>query len=254
MSGGPKPYCGVAVQPGWAVDRIGARSSVGQAASPRSEGRALALIAVPACQRSAGFTLIELMVALFIFAMLSAAGVMLLSGSVGAQVVVQQRLDGLSEVQRAASLMTVDFAQAVPRINRTRTGTLAPAFFAAGGNQADPAVQFVRTGRDNPDGLDRSGLQKLEYGVIDGRLIRRAYPQVDGAEAERAAVLLDGVSSVALRFRGADGVWRADWQTTDPLAMPRAVELIVVRRDAGPIRLLFLVGVDPVPRKEPPRG
>ena len=60
----------------------------------------------------AGFTLVELMVALFIFAILSAAGVMLLSGSIGAQGAVQQRLDGLADVQRAASLLTVDLAQA----------------------------------------------------------------------------------------------------------------------------------------------
>ena len=203
----------------------------------------------------AGFTLIELMVALFIFAILSAAGVMLLSGSVGAQGVVQQRLDQLADVQRAASLMTVDFAQAVPRISRTRTGTLAPAFFAAGAERPDPAIQFIRTGRDNPDGLERSGLQKLEYGLVDGRLIRRAYPQVDGAEPERAAVLLDGVQGVALRFRGPDGGWRGDWRDADPLAMPRAVELTVARRDGQPIRLLFLVGVDPVPKKaEQPGG
>lgn len=198
-----------------------------------------------------GFTLIELMVALFIFAILSAAGVMLLSGSVGAQGVVQKRLDRLADVQRAASLMTVDFAQATPRISRTRTGTLAPAFFAAGNSQPDPAIQFVRTGRDNPDGLDRSGLQKLEYGVIDGRLIRRAYPQVDGAEPERAAVLLDGVQGLALRFRGQDGAWLGEWRNADPLAMPRAVELTVTRDGAAPIRMLFVVGVDPIPKKRP---
>lgn len=199
-----------------------------------------------------GFTLIELMVALFIFAILAAAGVMLLSGSVGAQGVVKQRLDGLAEVQRAASLMTADLSQAVPRISRTRAGTLAPSFFAAGAAQADPAIQFVRTGRDNPDALVRSGLQKLEYGVSEGRLVRRAYAQVDGAEAERAAVLLDSVTSVAFRFRGDDGQWRADWQVTDPLLMPRAVELTVSRSDAAPVTLLFLVGVDPVPKKVAP--
>lgn len=198
-----------------------------------------------------GFTLIELMVALFIFAILSAAGVMLLSGSVGAQGAVQQRLDQLADVQRAAALMTVDFAQAVPRISRTRAGTLAPVFYAAG-NQPDPAVQFVRAGRDNPDGLVRSGLQKLEYGVVDGRLIRRAYAQVDGAEPERAAVMLDDVTSIGFRFRGADGQWRSDWRVTEPLAMPRAVELTVTRSDMDAVRLLFLVGVDPVPPKATP--
>lgn len=195
------------------------------------------------------------MVALFIFAILSATGVMLLSGSVGAQGMVQQRLDRLADVQRAASLMTVDFAQALPRISRTRSGTLAPAFFAGGADRPDPAIQFIRTGRDNPDGLDRSGLQKLEYGLAEGRLVRRAYRQVDGAEPERAAVLLDGVAGIALRFRASDGQWRTDWRSADPLAMPRAVEMTVARRDSDPIRMLFLVGVDPIPKKpEQPGG
>ena len=242
-------FPGGTAQSSCAVDRIGLRPSVGRAGSLRGDDRAPARLAKPADLRSAGFTLIELMVALFIFAILSAAGVMLLSGSVGAQGVVQQRLDRLADVQRAASLMTVDFAQATPRISRTRTGTLAPAFFAAGGSQPDPAIQFIRTGRDNPDGLERSGLQKLEYGLIDGRLIRRAYPQVDGAEPERAAALLDDVQGVALRFRGPDGAWRSDWRSADPLAMPRVVELTVARRDGAPIRLLFMVGVDPIPKK-----
>lgn len=201
-----------------------------------------------------GFTLIELLVALVIFALLSAAGVMLLSGSVRAQGQVQQKLDGLAEVQRAASLLTVDLAQAVPRISRTRTGTLAPAFFAAGGEQADPALQFVRTGRDNPDGLARSGLQKLEYGLADGRLVRRTYPQVDGAEPERAAVLLDGVGAVAFRFRDAEGAWRGDWRVSDPRLLPRAVELTVTRAGLEPVRLLFLVGTDPIPPKPRPGG
>lgn len=197
-----------------------------------------------------GFTLIELLVALVVFAILAAGGVMLLSGSIAAQGAVQAKLDGLAEVQRAGSLLTVDLAQAVPRISRTRAGTLAPAFFAAGGTQADPAVQFVRAGRDNPDDLARSGLQKLEYGLVEGRLVRRAYPQVDGAEAERAAVLLDGVTGAAFRFRGPDGQWRDDWRPSDPRLLPRAVELTVTRQSADPVRLLFLVGADPPP---PPR-
>lgn len=194
------------------------------------------------------------MVALFIFALLSAAGVMLLSGSVRAQGAVQGKLDGLAEVQRAAALMTADLAQAVPRVSRTDAGTLAPAFFAAGGTQADPAVQFVRTGRDNPDGLTRSGVQKLEYGLAQGRLVRRAYPQADGAAAGPAAVLLADVAGAQFRFRGADGAWRPDWRTTDPKALPRAVELVVTRADGAPLRLLFLVGVDPLPAKRPAGG
>lgn len=195
-----------------------------------------------------GFTLIELLVALAIFAMLSAAGVMLLSGSVRAQEAVAGRLDDLAAVQRAASLLTVDLAQAVPRISRTETGMLAPAFFArGGGGGGGPALQFVRTGRANPDDAARSSLQKLEYALVDGRLERRAFPQVDGAAPGAPSTVIAGVGSASWRFRGTDGGWRDDWAVTDPLLLPRAVELTLARAGAAPLRMVFLVGVDPRP-------
>ena len=46
----------------------------------------------------AGFTLIELLVALMIFAMLAAAGVLLLGNSVSAQAQVKARLDDMAAV------------------------------------------------------------------------------------------------------------------------------------------------------------
>src|SRR3546814_21058873 len=49
-----------------------------------------------------GFTLIELPVALLIFATLSTAGVMLLSGTVSAQATVTARLDAMPAVHRAS--------------------------------------------------------------------------------------------------------------------------------------------------------
>ena len=196
-----------------------------------------------------GFTLVELMVALAIFAMMAAAGVLMLSGAVNAQGAVAAKLDGMASIQRAASLLTVDLAQAVPRISRTETGTLAPAFFARGsaGAATAPALQFVRTGRTNIDDAARSTLQKLEYAFVDGRLERRSYPHVDGAQAGAGSTVLDGISAAMFRFRDANGAWRDDWAVTNPLLLPRAVELTVTPTGAAPVRMVFLVGVDPVP-------
>src|SRR3546814_17584044 len=53
-----------------------------------------------------GFTLIELLVALLIFATLSTAGVMLLSGTVSAQPTVPARLDDMTTSARARALST----------------------------------------------------------------------------------------------------------------------------------------------------
>jgi prepilin-type N-terminal cleavage/methylation domain-containing protein len=70
-----------------------------------------------------GFTLIELLVALMIFAMLSAAGVLLLGNSVSAQAQIKVRLDDLAAVQRAGGALAADLgrrASAAPKSERLR--------------------------------------------------------------------------------------------------------------------------------------
>jgi general secretion pathway protein J len=53
--------------------------------------------------KEAGFTLVELMVSLMIFGMLSAAGVALLSFSVRAQEAAESRLGDLAQLRRATT-------------------------------------------------------------------------------------------------------------------------------------------------------
>ncbi len=193
----------------------------------------------------AGFTLIELLVALMIFAMLAAAGVLLLGNSVSAQAQVKERLDDMAAVQLAGGALAADLGQAVPRISRTEAGTLAPAFWSHREGEAVPVMQFVRGGWDNLGDLPRPSLQKVEYWVRQGRLERRTYRQVDGAAGEEPATLLDHVDDVALRFRDARGEWRDEWIPTQPDLMPRAVELTVTRSGEAPVTLRFLVGPGP---------
>lgn len=194
----------------------------------------------------AGFTLIELLVALMIFAMLAAAGVLLLGNSVSAQAQIKTRLDDLAAVQRAGGALAADLGQAVPRISRTEAGTLAPAFWSHREGEAVPVLQFVRAGWDNLGDLPRPSLQKVEYWVRQGRLERRTYAQVDGAAGDEPAALLENVDDVALRFRDAQGGWRDEWVPTQPDLMPRAVEMTVTRTGEPPVTLRFLVGPGPV--------
>lgn len=203
----------------------------------------------PRCRaetRESGFTLIELLVALMIFAMLAAAGVLLLGNSVSAQAQVKARLDDMAAVQRTAGALAADLGQAVPRISRTETGTLAPAFWSHREGESLPVMQFVRGGWDNLGDLRRPSLQKVEYWVRQGRLERRTYAQVDGAVGDDPAALLDHVEDVALRFRDARGDWREEWTPTQPDLMPRAVEMTIARTGEPPVTLRFLVAPGPM--------
>jgi general secretion pathway protein J len=191
-----------------------------------------------------GFTLVELLVSLLIFAMLSAAGVALLSFSVRAQEASGTRLDAVGALRRTGALMAGDLAQAAPRLQRDQAGRTHPAFFGSTGESA-PALAFVRRGWENVDEAPRPSLQKIEYGLVEGRLLRRAYPMVDGAQPFASAALLDHVESVRFRYRDQRGEWRDRWDPANPVLLPRAVEMVIAVAGGGTTRQLFLTGANP---------
>jgi general secretion pathway protein J len=191
--------------------------------------------------RQDGFTLIEMMVTLLIFAMLAAAGVSLLTFSVRAQAAAVQRLDAVADDQRMASLLASDLAQAAPRITRDVMGANQRAFTGTNGVGAAPVLRYVRGGWSNPDGNPRASIQRVEIALDQGRLERRTYAMADGSAAGPAMMLADGVVNVRLRYRD-KGVWTPVWDSPNPAAMPKAVELIIERKAAPALMMAFLVG------------
>jgi general secretion pathway protein J len=192
-------------------------------------------------KKQAGFTLVEMLIALTIFGMLTAGGVALLSFSVTSQEMTERQLATLSSIRRAGSLLTADLAQAAPRPWRDGSGVQQPAFAGAAGRETRVLV-FVRGGWDNPDQLPRASLQRVEYRLQAGRLIRIGYTNVDGGGAAAVTTLINEVQQLQLRFRDREGLWRDVWQPADPAELPVAVELIASSARFGPVRQLFLVG------------
>lgn len=185
-----------------------------------------------------GFTLVELMVALLIFGLLSASGVALLAFGVDTRARSSERIDALAATLRTRALLTADLAQAAPRLYRREDGSLSAAF-RAGEDAA--LLAFVRRGWANDDAEPRASLQRVEYRLSDGRLERLAYRHVDGAATGPASVLLTDVRSFGLRYR-VRGEWRDRWDSTRPDALPEAIEAVIALDGAPELRQLFLVG------------
>ena len=188
-----------------------------------------------------GFTLIEMIIALLIFGMLAAAGVSLLTFSVRAQAAATERLDAVANDQRMASLLASDLAQAVPRITRDVIGANQRAFTGTNGVGVVPMLRYVRGGWSNPDGNPRASIQRVEIALDQGRLERRTYMMADGATAGPPMVLADTVENVRLRYRD-KGIWKPVWDDPNPVSLPKAVELIIERKDAPDLMMAFLVG------------
>ena len=188
-----------------------------------------------------GFTLIEVMISLLIFGMLSAAGVALLAFSVRAQGATGAKLDDVSALARLSAVMSADFAQARDRRTRNEAGDPLPAFTGESGSGSAPMLRLVRGGWSNLDAAPRAGEQKVEYRLTDGALQRVAYPMLDGAQSLPPAVLLPDVRQVALRYR-TDGAWSDRWQGPPTNPLPQLVEMRLIRTDGREFRQMFLVG------------
>ncbi len=183
-----------------------------------------------------GFTLAELLVALFIFGILSAGSVGLLAFGVEARARSGERLAAQGALLRSRALLGADLAQAAPRRWRDEAGQPQAAFSGSGA-----ALRLVRRGWANDGGAPRASLQRVEYQLRDGRLERQAWPMLDGAAPGPAAVLLQGVRAMRLRFYGREG-WQESWQPLTADALPQAVEMQLLLAGEGEVRQLFLVG------------
>ena len=189
--------------------------------------------------RRQGFTLVEMLIALSIFGLLTAAGVTLLGVSARTQETSDRLLAEVGEVRRLGALLTADLALAVPRIHRDEVGRPLPAF-AGGGGEGPMLLAFVRRGWDSGEG---GSLQRVGYRLRDGRLERLAFPRVDGGGDPIVSPLLGGTGEIRLRFRDDEGEWRERWDPSDPTRLPMAVELVTASEAQGVVRQLFLVGV-----------
>lgn len=187
-----------------------------------------------------GFTLIEMLIALAIFGMLTAAGVALLSVSARTQETSDRLLAELGEIRRVSALLTADMAQAAARPWRDRDGRPQRAFTGAGTGGA--LMAFVRRGWSAGD-EDGPALQRVGYRLEGGQLRRIAYARVDGGGEAAVVPLLDGVRGLRLRYRDRTGEWSEVWDPGDGTRLPAAVELVTDTERHGLVRQVFVVGI-----------
>jgi general secretion pathway protein J len=193
--------------------------------------------------RVAGFTLLELLVALAIFAVVAA----LAYGGLRVVLDARERTDAqaqrLAEIQMALAFLTRDLEQAVDRPIRDELGDRRPALL--GGTGA--ALEWTHGGWRNPAGQARSSLQRVAYAHDANRLVRRSWAVLDRAHdsAGNDTVLLEGVTALELRFLDGQMEWQTFWPPAieDAPGLPRAVELRLELEDGtGISRLVRLPG------------
>jgi len=198
-----------------------------------------------------GFTLLELLVAMAIFALLSVMAYAGLSTVLNANQILETNMQRLSEVQRSVTLLSRDIRQTINRAIRDTYGdTRQPLIGAtAFDSLGTPAIELTRTGYANPLGTKRSYLQRVAYRVEEETLYRdswRVLDQAQDSEADALAICYE-VKSLTLRYLDQENSWHEQWPPSDPefqgAALPKAVEVSLELTDWGKVvRLLPLAG------------
>jgi general secretion pathway protein J len=203
--------------------------------------------------RARGFTLIEVVIAMFIAAIMFAIGYGAINQALRDRDALNVSQQRVTEIQKGMRIVAQDFAQTLDRAARDTSGSgqLMPAMFADG--SSDVIVTFTRAGWSNPAGIQRPAEERVRYRFLDGTLIREHWLSVDPAlnTQPRQRTLLTKVKSVEIRFLDpVSRQWRTDWQAgasgqVAPNAVsllvtrPLAIEFTVVFEDWGRVQRLF---------------
>ena len=201
--------------------------------------------------RHRGFTLLELIVAVFIAALMFAMGYAALGQAARQRGAVEAEQRAIDDLQRALRVMTLDFAQAAARPVRDALGRgLEPAVLADA--RAAQGVSLTRAAGAAVLGASRPALQRVSWSLEGDALVRTAWAAPDRTQTtpERRRVMLEGVKRLQFRFLAPNGEWLAEWPgTADRDAgaapgrlRPRAVEVVLEDARIGVIRRVIEVG------------
>jgi general secretion pathway protein J len=195
-----------------------------------------------------GFTLIEVLVSLAVFAILAALAYGTLNQTLASSVALSERMNRLQAVQRTMRVLSEDLIQLAPRPVRDELGDQYAAALLTSFDSGF-ALELTRGGWRNPLALPRGTLQRAAYRIEDDQLVRYHWNVLDRTLSNEiiGVTLLDGVESVVFRFMRDNGEWTDQWPpqgTSGPVALrqrPRAVEIILTLQPEGTLTRLIEV-------------
>lgn len=187
-----------------------------------------------------GFTLIEVLLAMAITALVAVMAYSGLSAATGAAERHGEMVQRIGELQTGVSWLVRDLRQSIDRPILDGSGELRPAII--GTELRDELLELTHTGWDNPRGQRRAAVQRVRYRLDpDGNLWRDHWltlDRLDDEEQLQEVKLLTGVTSFKLQFlqRKKDdtsplgGEWVDTWpvdrgDTTLPAAVQFDLEL-----------------------------
>ena len=197
-------------------------------------------------RRQQGFTLLELVAAVAVFAIM---GTMAYGGLVSMarnQQILSEEMDRFRALNQAVGLLERDIRGAVPRPVRDALGDPEAPLLGRTG-----LLTLTRAGWPNPTAADRSQLQRVSWDWDGDTLARVSWPVLDRSQSTRPLrqVLLTGVDAMNVQFLAGPGQqWTNAWPPAGagPLQAPwpRAVRVRLEGDDFGLVERVFALAAN----------
>ena len=170
-------------------------------------------------KRQSGLTLLEVLVAVGILAVISTVSFQVISVVTLSSEASQESLKRLKRLDRTWIVIENDVRNILPVLRTPQFGETIPSFTAGDGND-EYWMTLLRGGVANPLGLPRSEIQRVAYKLEDNVLSRYTWVDSYNLEEEEAfpQKLLDGLESIEVRvlLNNARSISAGPWDDSWP--------------------------------------
>jgi general secretion pathway protein J len=189
-------------------------------------------------ERQLGFTLLEILIALAVFAIMSMMAYAGLAAILDASAATKPRSVQMAQLQATWYLLNEDLSQAIDKPIRDELGSPESAFSSGRG---DEILAFTRSVTDWASTATSNKLQRVSYRLEKGALYRQVWSLMDRTPQTqyRRRKLID-TEQVEIRS------YEVNSQTWLPFdgsksGIPKALEISIKLADLGLIRHSFLI-------------
>jgi len=187
---------------------------------------------------SEGFTLLELLVALTVFAVIAVMAYSGLNTVLTARVQIEQQAAQLANLQQVFIKLSRDIEQIVQRPIRNQYGDGEPHI-----KGTLQQIEFTRSGWRNPAQQNRSSLQRVAYHLQTKILVRSYWFVLDRAQDSNpiSVNLAENINDIQWRYLDGMSTWHERWPPINNSTQLVAIKIILDIEGWGNIERLFRV-------------
>jgi len=185
--------------------------------------------------KAKGFTLMELLIAISILAILMSMSYSGLNSVLISHERISEQQDKFKKFNYTFIQLRTELQHIVARPVADVYGTKLAALSLTYGNGVE--LSFTRAGRPNPSGMRRSSLQRIEYFMDDDTLKKRVWRAPDNSDIRNSKelTLLPNITELIIEVLADNRRWYKSWppQNSPIDILPKAIKFTVKEKDKG---------------------